>query len=86
MVAIDLQLVGLAVVMTIDHVSSVVKIFGVRMLRMLYGELGCVLFLLLLFNKLGDFSNQLLVLLVEEVILVVDTKMESPGVLGVFNC
>ena len=83
MVTIELQLVGFALVMTLVHESSVVNIFGVLMPNILHQDSGSIFFQSLKVNKLFEFSYLFLVLIVPEVILIIDSYVESLGIGGI---
>ena len=83
MVTIELQLVGFALVMTLVHESSVVNIFGVLMPNILHQDSGSIFFQSLRVNKLFEFSYLFLVLIVPEVILIIDSYVESLGIGGI---
>ena len=82
MVTVELQLVGLAVIVLLDHVSGVINIFGVLVPHVLQDNSWRVM-CLRHFGKIPiQVGIQLLVPLVPDVVLVVSDYAKSPGVSG----
>ena len=61
MVAVKLQLVSLALVMALNHLSSMVDVSGVLMRDILYDDSRCIRLSLNLYDILIDIIKQLVV-------------------------
>ena len=83
--AIELQLVGLAVVMPLYHLSGVVDILGINIPDVLYEYVRRVRQLRRFFNIIIQVIIQFFVPLFKVSLLVEDDYAESLGMYGIFD-
>ena len=77
MMAINLQLVVLPVVVTLNHYSCMVSIFSVLMPNIFYDKIGCIWFINDFFDILININIIVSVPLMPIVLLIVNYYVES---------